>query len=430
MAEIKQAEISTGNRSLREAFEKCREELLNRADELAELKKLISSDKRCEELIGEEIRLARLINEKDAYKECYDDLLNIDPENEYVWEMLKKAADLGDDEALRQVAEWYCRGSAPTGVDFDKAAQYALEYVRCGGRPDGFETEIDSISPEHNVPIDHDVQEKLIAAICKRESTPGRKYYLARCLWDIEYAMCVVLKIPNVIDKVSLINKRRNENTPKAIALYREAADEGYFWAQYYLGMYLALLDGDEKTAGIAYLEDAKKNAPVNESSTSAEKEELRKAVEIIEKTLFSCTGKISNRVKMLEGQLKQGNLSAAPELAIAYMLGEECPKDRDKAFDCAAGLLFHDEEFVELRRLMHKLLSDEDRVWLESKLNSEASKVEALNPKENRPYDMDPDEFMDDRDEITDDERDYNRFRNRLMEEIGDRSISSFFGD
>lgn len=424
MAEIKQAEISTDNRSLREAFEECREELLNRADELAELKKLISSDKHCEELIGEEIRLARLINEKDAYTECYDDLLNIDPENEYVWEMLKKAADLGDDEALRQVAEWYCRGSAPTGVDFDKAAQYALEYVRCGGRPDGFETEIDSISPEHNVPIDHDVQEKLIAAICKRESTPERKYYLARCLWDIEDAMRGVLTIPNVI------NKRRNENTPKAIALYREAADEGYFWAQYYLGMYLALSDGDEKTAGIAYLEDAKKNAPVNESLTSERKEELREAVEIIEKTLFRCTGKVSNRVKMLEGQLKQGNLSAAPELAIAYMLGEECPKDRDKAFDCAAGLLFYDEEFYELWRLMRKLLSDEDRVWLENKLNSEASKVEALNSKENRPYDMDPDEFMDDRDEITDDERDWNRFRDRFIKENGGRSISSFFGD
>ena len=79
----------------------------------------------------------------------------------------------------------------------------------------------------------------------------------------------------------------------------------------------------------------------------------------------------------MLEGQLKQGNLSAAPELVIAYMKGEECPKDKEKALTCAEGLLFNDEEFGELWRLM-KELPDEDREWLESKLTEEASRIEA----------------------------------------------------
>ena len=368
MDEIRPNENLVDYQILRDEFEKCREEF-RRAYELTSP---IKNDARCRELIQEEMRLARLINDKDVYKACYDDALDFDDNCKDNWEMLEKAADLGELDSLRQVAEWYCRGSAPTGTDFNKAAQYALEYVRCGGRPDGFDTEIDSISPEHDALVDHEVHENLIAAICKLEPTKERKYYLARCLWDIEKEMCAVLSIPELIGKVT-----RDANTLKAISLYREAADEGFFWSQFYLGMYFTLSGGDERGAGIAYLEDAKNNAPVNESLTSEQKEQVREAVEIIEKTLFSCTGKISNRVKMLEGQLRQGNLSAAPELAVAYMKGEECPKDRDKAFDCAAGLLFHDEEFAGLVHLMHDL-SDNDRVWLENKLNAEAQKVEA----------------------------------------------------
>lgn len=368
MDEIRPNENLVDYQILRDEFEKCREEFNRRAYELTSP---IKNDARCRELIQEEMRLARLINDKDVYKACYDDALDFDDNCKDNWEMLEKVADLGELDSLWQVAEYYCFGYTPFGVDFDKAAHYAMEYVRHGGRADGFES-IKSISPEHDALVDHEVHENLIAAICKLEPTKERKYYRARCLWDIEKEMCDVLSIPELIGKVT-----RGANTLKAISLYREAANEGYFWSLFYLGMYFTLSGGDERGVGIAYLEDAKNNAPINGSLTSEQKEQVREVVEIIEKTLFSCTGKISNRVKMLEGQLRQGNLSAAPELAVAYMKGEECPKDRDKAFDCAAGLLFHDEEFAELVHLMHDL-PDNDRVWLEKKLNAEAQKVEA----------------------------------------------------
>ena len=69
----------------------------------------------------------------------------------------------------------------------------------------------------------------------------------------------------------------------------------------------------------------------------------------------------------------------ACVELAIAYMQGEECPRDCDKALDYASRLLFEDHEFGILLNRMDDL-SQTDKDWLMRGLNEEASQIESMN--------------------------------------------------
>ena len=80
-----------------------------------------------------------------------------------------------------------------------------------------------------------------------------------------------------------------------------------------------------------------------------------------------------------LEKKAQQHDLTACVELAIAYMEGEECTRDCDKALDYASRLLFEDQEFGLLLNRMDDL-PPADRQWLEGKLSEEASRIEAVN--------------------------------------------------
>ena len=69
----------------------------------------------------------------------------------------------------------------------------------------------------------------------------------------------------------------------------------------------------------------------------------------------------------------------ACIDLAMAYMEGEECPRDQEKSFAYASRLLFEDKEFTDLLIRMDDL-PVEDRDWLNVKLNEEACRIEEMN--------------------------------------------------
>lgn len=69
----------------------------------------------------------------------------------------------------------------------------------------------------------------------------------------------------------------------------------------------------------------------------------------------------------------------ACVELTIAYLEGNEYPRDRDKAFNYASRILFEDHEFgILLNRMDDLPLADKE--WLMRRLNEEASRIELMN--------------------------------------------------
>ena len=107
----------------------------------------------------------------------------------------------------------------------------------------------------------------------------------------------------------------------------------------------------DNMENGVAYLEKALTHIPEvpEPDEDSVENDETREWLrENIEKSLFKCTGRTSTHIIELEKNAQQHDLMACVELTIAYLEGNECQRDRDKAFDYASRLLFEDQEFVD----------------------------------------------------------------------------------
>ena len=179
-----------------------------------------------------------------------------------------------------------------------------------------------------------------------------------------------------------VIPSENDENHDKALSLYQQAAEDGYFWAQYYYGLYLLFVGGEVMEKGVAYLEKALTHIPEvpEPDEDSVENDETREWLrENIETSLFKCTGRTSTHIIELEKNAQQHDLMACVELTIAYLEGNECQRDRDKAFDYASRLLFEDHEFDQLLIRMDDL-PPTDRQWLEGKLAEEAGRIEAMN--------------------------------------------------
>ena len=351
---------------LQKEFEQCRAALNSRAVELHWDN--LHQDDQAVALFQEEVRLARAANDSDMYMQCYKDTgefgycsQNSDY-NKLEWELLHKAAELGHMEASRLLAD-----IAFLDGDYDKAVCCVMEHLKRGGEIDDFE-DID-LEPAHNCPIDATTlpwMEKVLAVRPRPQCT----YVLARCYWDIEDAL-------PLLDEVRLIGSETGQG--RAIPLYRQAAEEGYFWSRLYFGLYLLLTGGDEAALGVAYLEKALLHIEEEPESNKfcAENEKPKFGLKTkIETALFKHAGRVSGRILELEERAKQDDLYACIELAMAYMIGKECRRDREKSFEYASRLLFEDHEFGQLLIRMDDLAED-DRKWLNNKLAEEANKIE-----------------------------------------------------
>jgi hypothetical protein len=360
----------------RARFERCHDKLIDRVKEVGE--DSLETDAQYIAIINEEVDLARIVNDAAMYMLCYGDLGELAYSSNGAKyklmekEMLSKAAELGDMEASRRLVDYVF-----TDGDFSEAARCAIEHLKRGGKVDDFEYA--ELEPLH----DHSIEDKetlpWLQAVMEVRPSDQCRYVLARCYWDIEDLIDSKLVF---FDKIT--PGENDENHGKALSLYEQAADDGYFWAQYYYGFYLLLVGGEAMENGVAYLEKALVNIPLlpkpYADEESSENEDARIWLrENIEKALFKYKGRVSTHVMELEKKAQQHDLMACVELAIAYMEGEECPRDCDKALDYASRLLFEDQEFGLLLNRMDDL-PPADRQWLEGKLSEEASRIEATN--------------------------------------------------
>ena len=364
------------NMAERGRFEQCHDKLVDRVKEVGE--DSLETDAQFIALINEEVELARIINDAAMYMLCYEDLgeLAYSPNGaKYKLmekEMLSKAAELGDMEASRRLVDYVF-----TDGDFNEAARCAIEHLKRGGEVDDFEYA--ELEPLHDCSIEDKETLPWLQTVMEDRPSDQCRYVLARCYWDIEELINAKLLF---FDKV--IPSENGENHDKALSLYQQAADGGYFWAQYYYGFYLLFVGGEAIEKGVAYLEKALMNIPLlpkpYAEEESSENDEARIWLrENIEKALFKYKGRVSTRVMELEKNAQQHDLMACVELAIAYMEGEECPRDCDKALDYASRLLFEDHEFGILLNRMDDL-PPADKEWLMRRLNEEASRIESMN--------------------------------------------------
>ncbi len=111
----------------------------------------------------------------------------------------------------------------------------------------------------------------------------------------------------------------------------------------------------------------------------------LKNALECAEKTGVDAAedhaaevGVVSKRIKELEvAVLERRDLRASAELAIAYLDGKGCPKDKEKAFRYAKELLFEDEDFGLMGSIADRANSNLDAKEILVKLNDMANEVE-----------------------------------------------------
>ena len=362
------------NMTERVRFEQCHDKLIDRVKEVGE--DSLDTDAQFIALINEEVELARIVNDAAMYMLCYEDLgeLAYSPNGvQYKLmekEMLSKAAELGDMEASRRLVDYVF-----TDGDFNEAARCAIEHLKRGGEVDDFEWA--ELEPRHDCSIEDNETLPWLKAVMEVRPSDQCRYVLARCYWDIEDLINSKLLF---FDKV--IPSENDENHDKALSLYQQAAEDGYFWAQYYYGLYLLFVGGEVMEKGVAYLEKALTHIPEvpEPDEDSVENDETREWLrENIEKSLFKCTGRTSTHIIELEKNAQQHDLMACVELTIAYLEGNECPRDRDKAFNYASRILFEDHEFGTLLNRMDDLpLADKE--WLMRRLNEEASRIELMN--------------------------------------------------
>ena len=187
---------------------------------------------------------------------CYEDLGNIaySPEGatyrKIEKEMLCRAAELGDMEASRRLVDYVFNDG-----DFNEAARCAIEHLKRGGEIDDFEYA--ELEPLHDCSIDDNETLSWLQVVMEVRPSDQCRYVLARCYWDIEDLINSKLLF---FDKIT--PSEDNENHEKALSLYEQAADDGYFWAQYYYGLYLILVGGEGMGKGVVYLEKALMNIP------------------------------------------------------------------------------------------------------------------------------------------------------------------------
>ena len=350
-------------------FKRCHDKLRERAVELKW--QGLDADTQFVALLEEEVELARITNDAAICMLCYEDLGDIaycpggTKYKKIEKEMLRRAAELGDMEASQRLADYVFIDG-----DFNEAARCAVEHLKRGGEIGDFEDA--ELEPRHDHTIEDNETLPWLQAVMEVRPSDKCRYVLARCYWDLEEL------IDYNSDKIALC--KDGENHDKALALYERAADDGYFWSQLYFGLYL--LQTGSTGSGVVYLEKALAHIPETPEPNEnyAENEETREWLRArIEQALFKYTGKISKRVRELEERARHDDLAAYIDLAMAYMEGEECPRDQEKSFAYASRLLFEDKEFTDLLIRMDDDLTEEDRAWLDAKLHEEARRLEAM---------------------------------------------------
>ena len=351
-------------------FKQCHDKLTDRAVELGW--NSLESDAQYIALINEEVELAKIANDAAMYMLCYEDLGNIaycpggTKYRNIEKEMLCKAAELGNMEASQRLVDFVFNDG-----DYNEAARCAVEHLKRGGEVDDFEWA--ELEPRHDCSIKDNETRLWLQAVMEVRPSVQCRYVLARCHWDIEDLINSKLLF---VDKV--IPSENDENHDKALSLYEQAADGGYFWAQYYYGLYLLFVGGEVMVKGVAYLEKALTHIPEvpEPDEDRVENDETR---EWLRENIEEYIGRISTHIIELEKNAQQDDLMACVELTIAYLEGNECPRDCDKALDYASRLLFEDHEY-ELLLIRMDDLPPTDRQWLYGKLSEEASRIEAMN--------------------------------------------------
>lgn len=108
----------------------------------------------------------------------------------------------------------------------------------------------------------------------------------------------------------------------------------------------------------------------------------MRKAEELGEDagTLPLRLGVIPKKILALEEKADKGDLEASAELAKAYMMGVDCPKDYDKVYDYASNLLFEDEDFGVFLEIDRAARTDQKLLDVERRLHAYANEIESWN--------------------------------------------------
>ena len=82
-----------------------------------------------------------------------------------------------------------------------------------------------------------------------------------------------------------------------------------------------------------------------------------------------------SKRIRDLKPRVEAGDLMATAELALAYLHGEGCPKDMEKACDCAYMTIGDDESFDRFLSEINERRNGDDAEIMK-RINAEASRM------------------------------------------------------
>ena len=205
-------------KTIREQFAECHEELVARGEELEW--RSLGADARYVALLEKEVELARIANETALYEQCFDDVGELTAEahdgkyEEIEREMLFRAAELGSAKANLWLGHEYRLGkNLPR--DFEKAYSCYLK---------GEDFDWAPIDPEDNRSVMED-----------SDGEVDSDFLLSESDGDMDWWLFLLEKHPNRSIKCGIadwyMKQGGDENRAKALKLFEDSANKGFEFA-------------------------------------------------------------------------------------------------------------------------------------------------------------------------------------------------------
>ena len=260
-------------------------------------------------------------------------------------ELAVKAAEMGSAKACFWLGNECLFGN---GVkrDYEKALKYFLKAEELG-----FDYEIEAIDVD--VAEDGSIEDVSSQSpncelswwlfLLERHPTPELKCALAEWYWE-----------PNANCRWVTVGQK---DQLKALRLFEEAAQEGCKHAMFRLVMCYANGECADYEKAVSWYRFAEERGV--------------SSIELFANRL----GIESKRIRDLKPRVEAGDLMAAAELALAYLHGEGCPKDMEKACDCAYMTIGDDKSFDRfLSEIDGQCNSDDAEIM--KRINAEANRT------------------------------------------------------
>lgn len=271
-------------------------------------------------------------------------------------DVAKIASDMGNEYASYRLGEAYREGKI-CDCEFDKALGFYRKAEQQGYDYEGVNPLCPNAEPidycKRNLGVDDGFTLDWWLFVLERNPTSALKYSLGEWYWH-PFENCAW-------------TTSGQENKERALELLESAAADGFDAAILQL---LEIYSCDARFKNIKKAQELFRRA----EELKVDDVEFYAAVEGYAAEL----GIVSNRIKELEiAVLEKRDLRASAELAIAYLDGNGCPKDKGKAFRYAKELLFEDDDFGLMGSIADRANSslDAKEIWI--KLNDTANEVE-----------------------------------------------------